>query len=180
MKKQSISDKFILSAIERGYYADMQGNVYSPEGNKIGQSQVKKSGHLSVCLYAKDINDRNYQSVLVHRFIAAYHFGPSALQTQCVRHLNDIPNDNRKTNLSPGTASQNRRDICPKKLSKLAKANAPALVARSRKLTDQAIHDMREQRQLSGTPYAVIADEFGVSAMTTYRAINKQAWKNVA
>ena len=179
MRKKSTSDLFILSAIAKGYYADDAGLVYSPNGVLIGQNQAKKSGHLSVCLYARDINLCNYQSVLVHRFVAAYHFGPSALQTQCVRHLNDIPDDNRKSNLMPGTSSQNRKDICPKTLSKIGKANAPALIARSRKLTHQAIVSMRERRTLTKDSYAKIAEHYGVTAMTAYRAINKQSWVDV-
>lgn len=179
MKTLSMSDHFIIAAIRKGYYADHTGRVYSESGKEIGQNQAKKSGHLSVTLYVTDINSRNYQSVLVHRFIAAYFFGVSALLTHCVRHLNDIPDDNRLVNLSPGTYSQNRRDICPKRLSAIGVANAPNLVARSRKLTDMDVHDMRLHRENTGESYAKIAELFGVTAMTAHRAINKQSWKGV-
>lgn len=175
------SDLFILGAIEKGYFADESGRMYSPDGKEIGQNQAKKSGHLSVTLYVTGINKRNFQSVLVHRFCAAYFFGPSALKAQCVRHLNDIPNDNRKRNLCPGTKSDNRRDICPKRLSEIAKVHsAPGLVARSRKLTDEDVQDMRVHRESNGDSYAKIAEKFNVTAMTAYRAINKQSWKGVS
>lgn len=180
MTTRSMSDAFILGAIETGYTADRSGKVYSPAGKEIGIGQRKKSGHLSVTLRVDGINARGYQSVLVHRFVAAYHLGAAALEEPCIRHLNDIPDDNRIENLAPGTKSQNRRDIAPERLSQIGKANAPALIARSRKLTDTDILSMRADRTSTGDSYAKIAERFGITTMTAYRAINQQSWKDVA
>lgn len=178
--EKTTSDLFIIGALQKGYWADKAGRIFSPSGREIGKGQAKRSGHLSVTLYVKGINKRNFQAVLVHRFIAAYHFGEHVLNEECIRHLNDIPDDNRVENLCPGTVVENRADIPREVLSRIAKARAPELIERSRKLSDDDIRAMRSVRANSTKSYADIAAQFNVSAMTAYRAINQQSWKEIA
>jgi hypothetical protein len=98
---------------------------------------------------------------------------------ECVRHLNDIPHDNRLCNLALGSKKDNRADIPKEKLSEISKKSAHLLVERSRKLTDDDIKLMREVYKTTNKSYATIAEEFGVAPMTAYRAITKQSWKGV-
>jgi hypothetical protein len=173
----SKSDWVILCALESGYVADDDGNIFNPKGIKLTDRSAKRSGHLSISLRSPI---GKCQPVLAHRFIAAFHWGINALMSECVRHLNDVPNDNRKSNLAYGTLSENRNDIPKARLSAISKANAPALVARSRKLSDADVIAMREARKNTGKPYKTLGEDFGVSTMTAYRAINYQSWSALA
>jgi len=176
--KLSLSDRFILRAIELGYSADREGNMYLPSG-ELAKTTPKKSGHLSHTLYLDGLNSRGYQAVLVHRFVAAYFLGEDALKAQCIRHLNDVPTDNRLDNLAPGSFKENRADIPRETLSRIGKERAHLLVERCRVLTDKDVLGMRALRANQGLPYHKIASIYGVSTMTAYRAVTKQSWKEV-
>lgn len=176
-KPLSLSDKFIIKAVERGYYADEQGVMYTPCGDKVPLS-VAKSGHLKTTLYIPGLNERGWMAILVHRFVCYFFKGEESLREPLIRHLNSTPNDNRICNLAPGTAKQNRADIDPKVLSSNAKRNAHLLVERSRKLSDKDIVRMRKERE-NGTSYHKLSKMFSVSPMTAYRAVNKQSWGNI-
>lgn len=174
----SLSDRFIIAASGVGYYADDNGQVFRPDGS-VQPTSSAKSGHLRMTLYVTGLNDRGWATVLVHRFVAYCHFGYSIFEYELIRHLNDIPWDNRPTNLARGSKKENRADIPREVLSAIAKRNAPALVARSRKLTDVDVQSMRLDRDLQGLSYGNLAVIYGVSTMTAYRAVNKQSWKDI-
>jgi hypothetical protein len=55
--------------------------------------------------------------IAVHRFAAFQIHGETALGADCVRHLNDQKDDNRHSNLAPGTRSENYLDIPPERRS---------------------------------------------------------------
>ena len=170
------SDWAILTAIEGGFRADEAGNIFSPSGTMLSNNSPKLSGHLSISL--KDPDNR-CKPVLAHRFVACYFWGVNALLAECVRHLNDVPNDNKITNLAAGTFKENKADIPRSKLSAIGKAAAPGLILRSRKLTDKQIQQMRQIRETTGLAYNKIAMSFGVSTMAAYRAVTRQSWSNV-
>lgn len=176
----SLSDKFLIAAKSYGYTANKDGDVFSPTGKKLSNRSVKKHGHISITLRVPGVNDRGFQSVLAHRFVAYFFHGDEIFKHQCVRHLDDVPARNVAVNLMPGSTKENRADIPREVLSANALKNAHLLVARSRKLSDQDILAMRMERESSGAPYKDIAEAYGVSAMTAYRAINKQSWKEVS
>lgn len=73
---------------------------------KIRALQSKESGHLSVDL--KRSGER--KTYLVHRLIAEA-FIPNPDNHPVVRHLNDVPTDNRLENLAWGTRSDNLHDM---------------------------------------------------------------------
>ena len=97
-----------------GYYVDSSGDVYSRWINKarhglvLGEKyrklkpRVSKKGHLSVQL------GRGNQ-ILVHRLIYSTIVGEIP-KGMVVRHLNDIPSDNRIENLAIGTQKDNALD----------------------------------------------------------------------
>ncbi len=170
------SDRLIIMAKEAGYAADESGDIFTPAGRKISGG-VSRSGHINFVPTVVPKGQRS--SVLAHRFITYYFVGDELFNHQVVRHLNDVPNDNRWVNLALGSFKDNRGDIPKEKLRKIALVNAPALVARSRKLQDCDIIRMRELRASEGVPYHKIADAYSITTMTAYRAINKQSWGNV-
>lgn len=174
-----ISDRMIIAAVAKGYYADREGRVFDPEGNELKGSPLKNSGHLRITMYADGVNDRGYCSVLKHRFIYYYYLGMELFKHPLVRHKNDIADDNRLDNLIAGTYKENRADIPKSKLSDIGKKNARLLIDRSRKLTDLEIVCMRKLHKAYKISYANLATLFNVSAMTAYRATNGKSWSNV-
>jgi hypothetical protein len=172
----SKSDLLIILAKDMGYTADVEGNIYKPDGKRI-IGGVSKSGHKNFIPNVVPRAERS--SVLAHRFIAYYFYGKEIFNHDLVRHLNDIPYDNRVENLKPGSYKENRADIPKRILSENAKRNTPGLIKRSRVLSDSDILEMRRLRGETNLSYAKLAGMFGVAAMTAYRAICKQSWRNV-
>lgn len=174
----SFSDKAIIDSISlHGYWADIKGRIYNADG-KLMRGSPKKSGHLSVTLTVKHLANRCIP-VLYHRFVAYYFFGLSALKCQCIRHLDGNPMNNSVLNLIPGTKRENRADIPKQVLSAIAKRNAYLLVARSRKLSNNDVINMRLLKQSTNTSYSKIAKQFKVSNMTAYRAVVGTSWSNL-
>lgn len=178
MVRLSLSDRLIVAAKEAGYTADTSGAVYSPSGNVVTGSP-KRSGHLSITLTVNGVNRRGYGSVLAHRFVAYYFMGAAVFEHELVRHINDIPDDNRLTNLALGSKKENRADIPRHVISNNAKKHAGKLVARSRKLSDADVQNLRNDRETLGLSYCTLANNYGVSTMTAYRAVNRQSWREI-
>lgn len=177
MGPKSKSDRYIVLAKEMGYSATESGEILGPKGNAI-VGQVAKSGHLRFRPAVGDRKDR--LSVLCHRFVAFCFFGPEIFSHEVVRHVNDVPSDNRIENLAMGSRKDNRADIPKWKLTRIAKANAHLLVQRSRKLSDSDVQTMRLLRSIHKTAYKTLGEQFGVAAMTAHRACSKQSWGDVA
>ncbi len=176
MRPLTKSDRLIVTAKEAGYIATADGSIFNPDGVKL-TGGVSRSGHINFIPNVVPRKDRS--SVLAHRFIAYFFFGDDLFNHEVVRHLNDVPHDNRLENLALGSIKQNRADIPKAKLSEAAKKHAHLLVARSRKLSDEAVAAMRTLRKDTNLSYQKIASQFGISAMTAHRAINGQSWSNV-
>lgn len=176
---KSKSDEAIVLAYQLGYRANEAGEIFSPHGRKLSCNSPKKSGHLCNTFKLPGFNKRGYMSVLSHRFVAYCFFGEEVFKHELVRHLNDVPDDNRIENLKPGSYKDNRSDIPKEKLSANARANAHLLVERSRRLTDGDILLMRYLRETYQVPFAKLGECFRVASMTAYRACKGQSWGNV-
>ncbi len=75
-----------------------------------------------------------------------------------------------------GTQTDNMRDMVAKgRARKIGNRGAKHPLA---KLTQSAIVLMQLRRQSLGHSYARIGRDFGVAAMTAYRAINGQSWRH--
>jgi hypothetical protein len=170
----------LIAAKDKGYYATEDGGVFDKNDKELLGSPLKTSTHLRITLYADGVNEKGYCSVLKHRFIAYYFLGDEVFNHPLVRHLNDVPNDNRINNLVPGSFIENRKDIPKSKLSNAAKKNAHLLVERSRKLADADITCMRKLYNSYKISYKNLSELFGVSTMTAFRAVSGQSWKEVA
>ena len=174
--KLSFSDRLIIEAKSAGYYADEVGNIYSPKGRVMIGGKTKR-GHrtFTPSVYP----DGRRGCALQHRFVAYFFFGDDIFNHACVRHVNDIPNDNRITNLVLGSYKDNALDIPVEKRKARSKGAGERITEQNRKLTDVQIHDMRKYRQVHNTSYKALAKMFGVTAMTAHRAVNKQSWSKV-
>lgn len=177
MKTQS--DKIIVAAKASGYKATKDGRVIKPNGKEVVGSKLRHSEHLRITFYVDGVNDRGYGSALKHRFIAYYFMGDEVFSHDVVRHKNDIGDDNRIENLALGSYKDNRADIPREKISANAKKNAGLLVQRSRKLSENQVINMRKDRKETGLSYKRLAEKYGVTAMTAYRAVNRQSWESI-
>lgn len=175
-KVSSKSDLRIIEATSLGYTATKDGKVFSPLGNEI-KGSAKRDGHFSITL---SLVEGKTKTVLKHRFIYYYFYGDKLFTKPLVRHLNDDPSDNRIENLEIGTPLDNRLDIPREKIiSSIPQQQIDDLIERSRKLTDDDIIKIRNERESTGLSYAKIAEKYGIRAMTVYRACTRNSWKDI-
>lgn len=173
--KLSQSDQAIINAVNAGYTANEKGQVFKPNGKEIFGSYLKHSKHLRITFYY----GKEYKSALKHRFIYYYFYGNKLFEYPLIRHLDDNPINNNIENLMGGTAKENRRDIPKEKLSRIAKQHAHILIKNSRKLSDDDVLSLRNVRKSTNISYKKLAEMFGISTMTAYRAVNFQSWKEL-
>lgn len=99
-----------IPKFEGRYEVSIQGEIRSlvaPGGPRILKPQVNKSnGYWQVGLYDSKGKRHSHE---VHRLVAAAFLGPLP-EGMCTRHLNSDLNDNRVSNLSYGTYSDNNLD----------------------------------------------------------------------
>lgn len=174
--KLSFSDRLIIGAKEKGYTANAAGCIFSPSGRKL-KGGVTKQGYRTFCPAVYPDGRRG--CVLQHRFVAYFFLGEEVFNHRCVRHKNDIPADNRISNLVPGSYQDNTMDMPSEKRKQRSAGAGERIRALHRKLTDEDVHNMRKVREESGTPYHVIAKEFGVATMTAFRAVTKKNWSHL-
>jgi len=117
---------------------------------------------------------RNSDGVIVreylHRLICEAFRGQCPDGYQC-RHLDGDKSNNKADNLDWGTASQNNLDKRKHGTNPGGERNPMA------KLTQDAVAQMRKVRAERGMSYARIANLFGVSTMTAFRAVTGQSWR---
>ena len=98
------------------HYIDRKGTIISTIGKfKYMKPQVKKTGHLRIIINSK-------QYFIHHLVLEAWGF-PQPTTDHVVRHLNDIPDDNRLENLEWGLQKRNMADkkVNQKKLEEAIK-----------------------------------------------------------
>ena len=101
-----IKNRNIEKAYIKGYRVDEQGRLVSPKG-VVRKARKSLSGYLCVSIR---INGR-MSSVYVHQIAAYQKFGEEIFSSECVRHLDGNPLNNKLTNIEIGTQSENIRDI---------------------------------------------------------------------
>jgi hypothetical protein len=115
------------------------------------------------------VGDKTYQRIYIHRGVCTLFNGPCPDGMEC-RHLNGDMTDNRALNLAWGTPGENNRDKILHGTVTKGEANGGA------KLTADEVRLMREIRASDGTPYKQLAEMFGVSTMTAFRATVGHSW----
>lgn len=92
-----------------GYYVSSIGRVIGPgrynRPNLLTPTKNSKTGYLYVTIFRNGEKKKEY----VHRLVAEA-FIPNPNHYPVVRHLNDIPYDDRVENLAWGTATDNMQD----------------------------------------------------------------------
>lgn len=177
--KISKSDKVIIEAVEAGYIATEDGRVFSFTGKELKGCSSGSSPHLKISISNTPTAGSRYP-VLKHRFVAYFFYREEIFKHRLIRHLNDVPTDNRIENLLPGSYKDNRSDVPKEKIiAALPEDHVKKLTERNRKLTDKMIKEIREKRKNEGTAYWRLAKEYGVSTMTVHRLCNGVSWVDV-
>ena len=146
-----------------GYFVSSLGQVWSPRSRRIIRGiEAGQMKYLRIDFWKEG---RAY----VHRLVCEAFHGPAPEGAQ-VRHLDGNNRNNCADNLAWGTQKENHADKLKHGTSPKGERNPMA------KLTQQIVSEMREQRAKYGTPFYRIAKQYGVSTMTAYRAVTKQAW----
>lgn len=172
----SFSDRVIKEAKDKGYIADAEGNIFSPRG-KILKGGRTKQGYRTFTPAAYPDNKRG--CILQHRFIAYFFLGDEVFNHRCVRHKNDIPVDNKISNLLLGSYQDNSLDMPIEKRKSRSKGAKERIVEQNRKLTNEQIISIRKLRDEQELPYYKIAKLYKISTMTAYRAATKKSWSEV-
>lgn len=174
--KLSFTDKLIIAAKLAGYYADKDGSIYNPRGKHLKGGTTKRGYRtFTPAVYP----DGKRGCALQHRFVAYFFHGDEVFNHKCVRHLNDVPTDNRLCNLALGSYQDNSLDIPVEKRKERSKGAGVRITEQNRKLTNQQVIKIRQHRQQYHTPFSKLAKMYGVSTMTVYRAATGKSWSNI-
>jgi hypothetical protein len=118
--------------------------------------------------------------VLKHRFIYYYFKGYEMFKYPLVRHLNDIPSDNKLGNLKAGTHKENMADIPRDVRSKaMTPERIEGFIERSRRLSNEQVVAILKERLTHKTPYYKLAEKYGVATMTIQRLCVGTSWKTL-
>lgn len=128
----------ILMAVEKGYYVDERGNVFSKHRQLF--PSVNRDGYMCIGFKHKG----SVSIIFVHRLMGYQKFGDSIFEGKIqVRHLDGNRSNNSIENISIGTSSENRMDILREKRLLIAKkANeARGLNTPTVELVEQLLYD---------------------------------------
>jgi hypothetical protein len=113
------------------------------------------------------------RKVYRHRIVAETFHGPCPDGMEC-RHIDGDARNNDVLNLRWGTPRENAAD-------KVAHGTRTAGETHgTSKLTKAAVLAMRAERAERGTPFKALAEAYGVSTMTAYRAVTGQCWSTIS
>lgn len=146
-----------------GVFVSAEGQVVSLRSGKARLLRGSRRGkYVALSAVAK--------GPYLHRVICEVFHGPAPVGCE-VRHLDGNSLNNSAHNLAWGTRSENRADQFRHGTDPSGERNPMA------KLTAVKVASMRSLRAVSGLSYRLIAEQFGVSTMTCYRAVVGQSWK---
>lgn len=152
--QMQIQEEFKPVSISPEFY--MIGNYGTVISKKYGRSKIikgtrLKSGHVFVSIMVGS----QVKRILAHVLVLEAFIGPKPEGCEC-RHLNDIPDDNRASNLMWGTRSENMKDRV-----KNGKGNDGNRNGMSR-LTEDQVSEIK-QKAKSPKDDVVFAKKFGVT-----------------
>lgn len=118
----------------------------------------------------------SYQSLLVHRIVAAAFLGPRP-EGHEVNHKDGDKTNNRVGNLEYMTRSENNRHAYRTGLRTPLPIAPSGAAHHNAKLTDEQVREIRRlyRPRMYGTPR--LAREFGVSHKTIWQIVRGNAWK---
>lgn len=116
------------------------------------------------------IGGGRYGRIYIHRAVCLLFNGEPPEDGMCVRHLDTNLHNNRASNLAWGTAADNAED------GKLAGKSPKGSRNPMAKLTEESVKELRIARKERGLTFKQLANDFGVSTMTAYRAVVGKSW----
>jgi len=152
----SKSTEVVKLAVAKGYRVTSTGRVRGPRGRR--KLKATDRGHLTFTVR----NGAEVFPVLVHKLAAYQKFGEDALVEGVeVRHKNNVPGDNRQSNLLLGSKSDNVLD----QLESVRLRRAAHAARKQRKLTDAQVRRLRTDRE-KGALYVELCEKYGISKST--------------
>ncbi len=159
--KESKLTKRLLYAFSKGYRVSNSGEALNPQGKPLVSGKIGKYRKISV-------GGPYPGSVRIHRLAAYQWFGEKIFEPGlCVRHLDNNPNNNTKSNLAIGTQADNAHDSS-ESLMERAVLGATWL----RKWSDEIVLKIREDRK-NGLTYRKLVKKYNISLSTIYHMINQ-------
>lgn len=161
----SIVNYGVLIAVEKGYSANKNGDVFSKNGNKLlpykGTCNIGTDGKESIyfCFSVRDY-DGNKIRIPIHRFVAYLKFGAKSMKNGiCTRHLDGDSTNNKWDNIAIGSQSENRMDIPEEKRIQMA--------IHATSFAKKHDHEKIFQMHKSGMSYKKIMIETGIKSKGT-------------
>ena len=159
-KAKNRQQKALLTASKKGYRVMKNGDVYSPNGNKLSLQNNGK-GYL---VFSVKYNGKS-TSIKVHRLQAFQKYGYDLLEEGIqVRHLNGNPEDNSYSNVAIGTRSENQMDI-PKNIRKQRGRDGNA------KLTREQHQEIKDRYESENITLKELANEYGLKSKSSVHYI---------
>lgn len=145
-----------------GYFVSPDGIVATTRG-KVAKilKPIRRGKYLGFSLADQTGAIRG---VYLHRIVAENFHGPCPDGMECC-HTDGNRFNNAATNLRWDTHKANEND----KINRVVPC----------KLTEHDVSEMRRIRHETNASYKSLAERFGVTTMTAYRAINRQSWQGV-
>lgn len=175
----SKSDVAIIYAFERGYRLNEDGDLLSPKKkalvSKRKKFRYKTAGVVNLKWYkvfSVYVPDYGTVTVFCHR-LGAYQLFSRALFEKgiVVRHLNGKSLDNSLSNLSIGTASDNRMDIPPD----VRRRSSITASSKLRRFSDEVVSQIRHDRSL-GMTYLQLGTKYQVPKSTLSYLFNRATY----
>lgn len=167
--RESNRNKSIRIAKSKGYYYDLDGNIYSASNKKLKLFRRNHYLHFGVRVDSH-FRKRRVISVPAHRFIAFCKYGDIVLRDREieVRHLDGNSVNNAPKNLDLGTRSENSYDRPKTERVAMAKYASSFL----RKFSDQEEKDMTAYYKMCHS-YKKTMEFFNVKKSTLHYILHK-------
>jgi len=160
-----------------GYQVTEDGGVLKPDGERL-KCHPHSNGYLKFSL-PREAGDSD-RTVFTHQLAALQWYGKAAFQPGIqVRHLDNNPTNNAKSNLSLGTNSINQMDIDPIKRRERATKASKAATKKTRKFSVGEVRLIR-QEHAEGTSIKELARRLVVSTATISYIVNRKTYTDIS
>lgn len=167
--------KALVTAFEKGYKVDKNGNVTSPFSNKFRKLNAKDRNGIFYYEFSVRVINNESRNVAVHQLQAFQKFGEEALNEGIhVRHLDGNSLNNSWDNIDIGTQSINMLD------RKVEDRLAHSILASThiRKFTDEIVEEIRFRRG-RGATYKELMEAYNISSKGTLWEILNRSYVTI-